>query len=72
MASAISFASGISGPFARPFCTCPTLPDSWTRGSVQGLAARGNVTVDITWEDGKITDYRIHGDRGHLNIVLCR
>jgi len=50
----------------------PALPDSWTRGSVQGLAARGNVTVDITWEDGKITDYRIHGDRGHLNIVLCR
>ncbi len=39
----------------------PALPDKWKNGSVKGLAAKGNVTVDIEWSDGKVTDYAIHG-----------
>ena len=37
------------------------LPDDpeWTRGSFRGLAARGGYAVDCTWEDGRVTDYRI-------------
>ena len=32
----------------------PALPDRWTKGEVTGLKARGNITVDISWEDGKV------------------
>ncbi|MBB6110064.1 alpha-L-fucosidase 2 [Mucilaginibacter lappiensis] len=38
----------------------PAIPDSWkTSGSVKGLKARGNFTVDFAWKDGKVTTYKI-------------
>jgi alpha-L-fucosidase 2 len=38
----------------------PALPDAWkSSGSVKGLKARGNHTVNMTWKDGKITRYTI-------------
>ncbi|MCL2815352.1 MAG: glycoside hydrolase family 95 protein [Oscillospiraceae bacterium] len=32
----------------------PALPDKWSEGSVKGLCARGNITVDISWEQNKL------------------
>lgn len=32
----------------------PALPTSWSEGSVSGLKARGNVIVDIKWENGSL------------------
>ncbi|MHB1036661.1 MAG: glycosyl hydrolase family 95 catalytic domain-containing protein [Pirellulales bacterium] len=37
----------------------PALPKSWHSGTVTGLRGRGNFTVDIAWQDGKVTGYRV-------------
>ena len=50
----------------------PALPDAWCEGEVRGLAARGGVTVDMTWRDGKLTSYTIHGNVDDLNIICCK
>ncbi|MEI8282420.1 MAG: glycoside hydrolase family 95-like protein, partial [Armatimonadota bacterium] len=48
----------------------PALPDEWaSKGSVKGLKARGNVTVDIAWKDGKVTSYKVRGANAKATVV---
>lgn len=37
----------------------PALPDAWKTGSARGLRARGAITVNMTWADGKVTSYEL-------------
>jgi len=37
----------------------PALPDKFKSGSVKGLKAKGDITVDIEWTDGKLTAYSL-------------
>ena len=33
----------------------PALPDNWKEGSISGIRARGGITVDMTWENRRVT-----------------
>ena len=41
----------------------PALPDNWKDGSVSGLRARGGITVDMTWKDGRVTKYSLKAQK---------
>ncbi|MDO4275442.1 MAG: glycoside hydrolase family 95 protein [Eubacteriales bacterium] len=37
----------------------PAVPKEWREGHVKGLKARGGVTVEIVWRDGRVVEYRL-------------
>ena len=37
----------------------PALPNAFRNGSISGLKAKGNITVDIQWKDGSLTCYTL-------------
>ena len=42
----------------------PALPEAWKEGSVKGIKARGNFTVDIQWEKGQLKQAKIYSALG--------
>ncbi len=42
----------------------PALPEAWTLGSITGLKAVGNFTVDIHWNNGKPSKVEITSNKG--------
>ena len=47
----------------------PALPKAWKNGYVKGLCVKGGATVDIVWEDGKLSKAVIHAKRDLKTIV---
>lgn len=44
----------------------PALPDAWKNGSISGIKARGNFTVAINWNEGKLSKATITSNLGGL------
>ena len=44
----------------------PALPESWKKGSFQGLCARGGFELDFSWEDNKLKSLRILSKAGEI------
>lgn len=42
----------------------PALPDQWANGSVSGLLARGGFEIKMNWENGRISEVKIHSSLG--------
>ncbi|MFP5437932.1 MAG: glycosyl hydrolase family 95 catalytic domain-containing protein [Bacteroidia bacterium] len=42
----------------------PALPDAWKKGVVKGLVAKGNFTVDINWNNGKMVSSTVVSNIG--------
>ena len=40
----------------------PALPQAWPDGSVEGLRARGGLTVSMTWKKGRLAEARLVPD----------
>ena len=50
----------------------PALPISWSDGHVKGLRAKGNLEVDIKWQDSKITSLAVTNKNSKPISVLLR
>ncbi len=50
----------------------PALPSAWTEGSIKGLKAVGDFTVDIAWKEGKATRATIVSNQGQPLVVKCQ
>ncbi len=42
----------------------PALPDAWRDGRIQGIKARGNFVVDISWKKGKLSSAMLKSEIG--------
>ena len=49
----------------------PAIPRSWERGRVTGLGAHGGITVDIVWEKGRVTAFRLVSSCDGSVTVCC-
>jgi alpha-L-fucosidase 2 len=49
----------------------PALPDAWPTGYVKGLKARGGLTLDMSWENGKLKEVSIAADQDQAFLLIC-
>jgi alpha-L-fucosidase 2 len=49
----------------------PALPAEWPDGSFRGLRARGGLSFDVAWQDGRIAEATVRADvDGTFRIAL--
>jgi alpha-L-fucosidase 2 len=48
----------------------PALPDAWSNGYVKGIRARGDITVDMEWEDGQVTNYKLRSSSNSEPVTV--
>lgn len=50
----------------------PAIPDNWSKGSFNGLMARGNFKVSVKWENGTIQSIQILSKKGEPCRIKCK
>ncbi len=50
----------------------PAIPDNWSKGTFNGLMARGNFKVSVTWENGTIQSIQILSKKGEPCRIKCK
>lgn len=49
----------------------PALPRAFSSGSVKGLVAKGNITCDVKWENGILTEARLTSPTPQTVTLIC-
>ena len=49
----------------------PALPAAWKDGYIAGIRARGDITINMAWKDGKLVDYALYtGTPDHAPVTV--
>ena len=49
----------------------PALPRAWASGSVRGIRAKGNLELDFSWHEGRLTSLVIRNFGSSVDVRLC-
>ena len=49
----------------------PALPPAWNCGHAEGLRAKGGLTVDLSWKDGKLSRVRLSAARDYCGTLAA-
>ncbi len=55
--------SHLGKPSDRIVELLPALPDSWSKGKISGIKARGNFTFELEWENGKLKTATVYAEK---------
>ncbi|UKS26975.1 glycoside hydrolase N-terminal domain-containing protein [Paenibacillus sp. HWE-109] len=59
----------LQSTYAKQIHLLPAMPSNWPNGSVKGLKARGNFTVDMDWTSGSLTKAVIKGSPNETGTI---
>ena len=48
----------------------PAIPDKWKSGNFKGLKARGNITVNCTWDNGEIISLKVDNPKNEKIEII--
>ncbi len=61
--------SHLGAPDNRIVELLPALPDSWKSGKINGVKARGNLTFDIEWSEGKLKKATVTAEKNSVLLL---
>ncbi len=50
----------------------PAVPAEWASGSVRGLRARGGLTVDLAWADGRLSEVELQANQRRRVVLVAK
>jgi alpha-L-fucosidase 2 len=48
----------------------PAIPGTWKEGNVKGLCARGGFIIDMEWNNGKLSEAKVHSKAGGKGLLM--